>query len=241
MDRVRWLRLLRVALSGPLRCCHRPVSGRCVPGPSRPGPPRCCVGLRCLTTRRSRSSGFPAPPASLAFRLDLGVFRCVANLAVTSGIGIPPMTLQSPSRTSSAFLPLAPDQQTLLTLRSGHPPVGFVAPSARPTRGIHFPVRRVPPVPPAALTVGRSRSSQLGSRSAGPPYLVAGFHARFGPPAPFLTTLADCSSSDPVECFIHSRPWGSCPCSPMLPPGRQARRPFFPGRVHEMRTEVRVS
>lgn len=182
-----------------------------------------------MTTRRSRSSGFPAPPTSLAFRLDLGVFRCVANLAITSGIGIPPMTLQSPSRFSSAFLPLAPDRQTVPFLRSGHPPVGFGAPSALPTRGIHFPVRRVPPVPPAALTVGRSRSSQLGSRSAGPPYLVAGFHSRCGPPASFLTTLAACSSSGPVECFIHSRPWGSCPCSPMLGSRSADPKVFLPG------------
>ena len=117
------------------------------------------------------------------------------------------------------------------------PPVGFGAPSALPTRGIHFPVRRVPPESPAALTVGRSRSFQLGSHSAGPPYLVAGFHPRFGPPAPFLTTLAVCSSSGPVECFIHSRPWGSCPGSPMRTPGRRARRPFFPGLVRVMRTK----
>jgi hypothetical protein len=65
---VRWMLVLRVALSGPLRCCHRPVSRRCVPGPSLPDPPRCCVGLRCLTTRRSRSFGFSAPPTSLASR-----------------------------------------------------------------------------------------------------------------------------------------------------------------------------
>lgn len=147
------------------------------------------------------------------------------------------MTLQSPSRTSFAFRSFAPVQQTLLTLRSGHPPVGFGAPSALPTRGIHFPVRRVPPESPAALTVGRLRSSHLGSHSDGPPYLVAGFQSRCGPPAPFLTTLADCSSSGPVECFIHSRPWGSCPGSPMRSPGRQARRPFFPGLVRMMRTK----
>jgi len=38
--------------------------------------------------------------------------------------------------------------------------------------------------------------------------LVAGFHARFDPPSPFLTTLTGCTSSSPVACFSHSRPWG---------------------------------
>jgi hypothetical protein len=67
-NRVRWSFVLRVALSGPSRCCHRPVSRRCFPGPSRSGPPRCCADLRRLTTRRSRCLGLAAPPASLASR-----------------------------------------------------------------------------------------------------------------------------------------------------------------------------
>jgi hypothetical protein len=90
---------------------------------------------------------------------------------------------------------------------------------------------------PPALTVGLPRSSHLGSRSDGPPYLVAGFQSRSVPPAPFLTTLAASASSGPVECFIHSRPWGSAPCSPMPGSGRQTRRPVFPGLVRVMRTK----
>ena len=38
--------------------------------------------------------------------------------------------------------------------------------------------------------------------------LVTGFHTRFGPPSPFLTTLTVCASPSPVACFSHSRPWG---------------------------------
>jgi len=38
--------------------------------------------------------------------------------------------------------------------------------------------------------------------------LVAGFHTRFVPPAPFLTTLTVCASPSPVVCFDHSRSWG---------------------------------
>jgi hypothetical protein len=68
LDRGRWMFGLRVAPSGPLRCCHRPVSRRCVPFPLPPGPPRYCADLRCLTTRRSHSLGFAAPPTSLASR-----------------------------------------------------------------------------------------------------------------------------------------------------------------------------
>lgn len=38
--------------------------------------------------------------------------------------------------------------------------------------------------------------------------LVAGFHTRFGPPSPFLTTLTVCASPSPVAFFSHTRPWG---------------------------------
>jgi hypothetical protein len=39
-------------------------------------------------------------------------------------------------------------------------------------------------------------------------HLVASFHARFGPPSPFLTTLTVCASPSPVVCFDHSRSGG---------------------------------
>jgi hypothetical protein len=55
--------------------------------------------------------------------------------------------------------------------------------------------------------------------------LVAGFHARFGPPPPFSTTLAVCSPPDPVTCFSHSRPWGSASLFPCCAAHPSARRP----------------
>lgn len=77
---------------------------------------------------------------------------------------------------------------------SRRPPLRFLAPSARPV-----PVVRVP--------VARSLRPLSGSCAVG--HLVAGFHARAVPPAPFLTTLTTCSVRGPVGSFAHSRPWGS--------------------------------
>jgi hypothetical protein len=72
------------------------------------------------------------------------------------------------------------------------------------------------------------------------PGLVAGFQSRVVPPAPFPTTLAARSPPDSVECFIHSRPWGSvsplpaaagggCPGS-RFPGCRLGPRPVRPRR-----------
>lgn len=36
-----------------------------------------------------------------------------------------------------------------------------------------------------------------------------------GPPSPCLTTLTACASPCPVECFVHSRSWGSVPLLPI--------------------------
>jgi len=55
-----------------------------------------------------------------------------------------------------------------------------------------------------------------------PGRLVAGFHTRFGPPSPFPTALTACSSPNPVACFSHSRPWGSCSLLPASLPVRLA-------------------
>ena len=41
-------------------------------------------------------------------------------------------------------------------------------------------------------------------------FLVAGFHTRFAPPSPFLTTLTVYPSPGITECFIRSRSWGCC-------------------------------
>ena len=57
-----------------------------------------------------------------------------------------------------------------------------------------------------------SRSRLPGARCHAPAqhrHLVAGFHSRFGPPSPFLTTLTVSASPSPVTYFSHSRPWGS--------------------------------
>jgi len=52
----------------PVPVCRRRLRSAAVPFPDRqPDPPRCCVDLQCLTVRRSRSSGFPAPPTPLCF------------------------------------------------------------------------------------------------------------------------------------------------------------------------------
>ena len=45
-----------------------------------------------------------------------------------------------------------------------------------------------------------------GLRRVSPEHLVAGFHTRFGPPTPFLTTWTVYASSNPVVSFNHSRP-----------------------------------
>jgi hypothetical protein len=70
----------------------------------------------------------------------------------------------------------------------------------------------------AALTAGGLRSTRHDSHRGGPPCLDAGFHTRSVPPSPFLTTLTAYPSSDPVECFVHSRPWGSVPAPCSRPP-----------------------
>lgn len=99
----------------------------------------------------------------------------------------------------SSFRPSRSNRSTFPNLRSGPPPLRFSAPSTLPARGIHFPVR----------------SSRRACTRASPADLVAGFHARFGPPSPFSTAWTVCSSSNPVTCFSHSRPWGWGSCSPL--------------------------
>jgi len=74
------------------------------------------------------------------------------------------------------------------------PPLRFLAPSPLP-------------VPAVRVPVAHSLRPLSGSCAVG--HLVAGFHARAVPPAPFLTTLTTCSVRGPVGSFTHSRPWGS--------------------------------
>jgi hypothetical protein len=66
-------------------------------------------------------------------------------------------------------------------------------------------VERLPAFRPLPEGCGRG----LDSRKTR--FLVAGFHTRFVPPAPFLTTLAVCSSPSPPTCFSRSRSWSFLP------------------------------
>jgi hypothetical protein len=149
------------------------------------------------------------------------------------------MALHSPSKTSFAVRSAAPGRQT--TVGRSHRPS-----SRRVVRPFGAPSPRNPlPGTVCSSGVGRRLSPSVGSgrptrahTPVVPPYLVAGVQSRFGPPPPFPTTLTACSSSGPVECFVHSRPWGSSPGSPLHLPGRAARRPSFPVLVRASRTEV---
>jgi hypothetical protein len=124
---------------------------------------------------------------------------------------------------------MAAGSPTLFSTASGV--IGLVAGPSRtaPASRVGLPVRRrTPPLPSFPTSTGssplrRSQPEESVSRSGLPspacagvlqPYLAAGFRSRVAPPPPFLTTLAACSSSDPVACFGHSRPWGSFPLLP---------------------------
>jgi hypothetical protein len=83
----------------------------------------------------------------------------------------------------------------------------------------------LPPLRRSKLEEFTSRPRLPGPRHRAPAHrrcLVAGFHARFDPPSPFLTTWTVCTSSSPVAYFSHSRPWGlgsRLPaCLPYFPP-----------------------
>jgi hypothetical protein len=146
------------------------------------------------------------------------------------------MALHSPSRFSSALRSAAPGRQA--TVVRSHRPSSrrflrpYDAPSPRNPLpdGVSSPGATVRLSPLAGT--GRLVTTRI---VAIPPCLVAGFHPRFGPPPPFPTTLAACSSSNPVECFIHSRPWGSVPAPCCRPPvGRPEDRPSrcCPAELH---------
>jgi hypothetical protein len=122
------------------------------------------------------------------------------------------MALYSPSRVSSALRSVAPGRPTMAvrsqrpsSRRSSRP---YDAPSPRnllPDKGCSSGATvRLSPLAGS----GRLVTTHI---VAMPPCLDAGFHTRSVPPTPFLTTLTACSSSDPVKCFVHSRPWGSVP------------------------------
>ena len=109
---------------------------------ARSVPPRRCVDLQRVTAWCSRSSGFPAPPSSFApHGVDPGVFHPADWL-----VGFPS------SRCTAHGLALALEDLCCVSVPlvrpvqapsffAGPPPLRFVASSALPVRGIHFPAR----------------------------------------------------------------------------------------------------
>jgi hypothetical protein len=191
-----------------------PSSGpvfRIRPGPrSRPNPaslagswpldpPRCCVDLQRLTTGRSRSCGFPAPPAPFGLSTWTMAFSDQRPSVGFPSDWIPLLAFRSPSRTASS----SPERSRRCGVRpprrrSVRPPLGLAAPPTLPARGIHF---------PAAAT----RSDEP---SASPP-------PRRGPPHPLRSAFAVSHGLDgllppgPGGVFRPLTPMGSaCPAPP---------------------------
>lgn len=134
-----------------------------VPFPDRQSdPPRCCVDLQCLTVRRSRSSGFSAPPTSLclsAWTLACSVVRPSVQFperwVTTPGLSL---TLEDLAR----FPVRAPALPTMAQPRSRPSPLRFHAPSTLSAQRIRVPARAAP-----------SNKFKVPN-----PTLVAGFHSR---------------------------------------------------------------
>jgi hypothetical protein len=156
--------------------------------------------------------------------MDPGVFRRAAHRSGSLPVGYRSWTLAHPRGSRSRLGPcVGPGRRRPVPLHV-HPPLRFVSPSALPAPGIHFPAWCVPPVLPAAMPWQGSGRAVSAHASTGPPCLVAGFHARFGPPPPFPATLAACSSRCPVAYFGHSHPWGSFSRFPARLPARSDPR-----------------
>jgi hypothetical protein len=148
-----------------------------------------------------------AVAAGLASRLRLRPFR-LATWTLASSSDRTPGRLPSrsyhhswpcthPRGPRSPSWPLIGAHLRLWTPPLDLPSLGLSAPTTLPACKIHF--------PEPGATPARSRCAAR--------LLVAGFHARFGPPSPFSTTLTVCASARPVTCFSHSRPWGWAPSS----------------------------
>jgi hypothetical protein len=180
----------------------------------RPDPPRRCVDLQRFTTRCSRSFGFAAPPPS--FRpcgLDPGVFRRTVPPA-----GFP---FGAAQRSWPCARPRGPRLLPGSSFRFGADRLPF-CPTLLPWDS--SPLRRSQP----EESVSRHRPPAADRSAALRRCLAAGFQPRVAPPPPFPTALTACSSSSPVVCFDHSRPWGSFPSLPAISvlPGRSCDRPF---------------
>jgi hypothetical protein len=177
---------------------------------------RRCVDLQRVTVRRSRSGGFPTPPASL--HLSAWTLAC--------SDARPVRMVSHPSLGTAHGLSLALEDLCCGPGRGSRPVYDH-----RPFVASILPWDWSP--------LRRSQSEESTSRLGSPALafarafqlrLVAGSHTRFGPPSPFSTTLTVCSSSDPVICFNHSRPWGSFSRLPLRPPRRpQSEDRFFRG------------
>jgi hypothetical protein len=178
-----------------------------------------------MTAVRSRSPGFPAPPATFhlsAWPLASSGWRPSGPLPIR--IGLPLMAFRSPTRIPSATLVLAFD-----TARDRRAVDSSILPWGC------SPLRRSQPGGYTSWRCHRAPNNSVALRHR----LVAGFHTRFGPPSSFPTTLTVCSPPSPVVCFDHSRPWGlvalfpSCNPCPELPEGipfeRRRRAASGPG------------
>jgi hypothetical protein len=113
------------------------------PGPWPPDPPRCCTCLQRVTTRRSRSFGFAAPPApfSLAgWTLAYSGAWPAGRLPDRPGYHSWPCT--HPRGPRPLLRPRFQSGERPPSLRRVRPPWRSAAPPALPTRGIHFPTRR---------------------------------------------------------------------------------------------------
>lgn len=123
-----------------------------------------------------------------------------------SGVA-PLMAFDSPSRITPAIRSVARSGQRRSRLAFGPPPMELLAPSMLPAWGIDVPDAPSPHLPFRGHRGGQGLADAFGC------ILVAGFHARFAPPSPFMTTLTVCSPPHPVICFNHSHPWGLFPVS----------------------------
>jgi hypothetical protein len=230
--RVRWRLGAWLVPSRRGRCCHQSVSRRPAPGPWTPGPPRCCADLRRLTTRRSRSPGFAAPPPSLG----LSTWTLASSVGPPAGPfpvqpGYRPWPCTHPRGPRPRSGPALPVGRRLPSVRSVPPPVGLPAPATLPARGIHFPARRVPPEPPGGSPrwlapvvptgLAPARSRRASSRAPTPASVRLRRFSRPWRLAPPRTRWSLSSTRVP----------GVRPLLPAAASGRTARRPHFPARV----------
>jgi hypothetical protein len=169
-----------------------------------------------MTVRRSRSGGFPTPPSPL--RLSTWTLACSAARPVR--------VVSHPFLNTARGLSLALEDLCCVPGRVSRPAYDRLPFVASILPWDWSPLRRSQ----SEESTSRLGFPALAFASSFRLSLVAGSHTRFGPPSPFSTTLTVCSSSDPVICFNHSRPWGSFSRLPLRPPRRpRSEDRFFRG------------